>query len=296
MSENNGAIETGFNGKILVVDLSNGSISVENVAENLYREYLGGYGLGARFLWDRVPAGIDPLAPENMLGLLPGLLTGTPLFGQRWQAVCKSPLTGGWGDANCGGDFGGVLKLAGWDGVLFFGKSENPTYLLVEGEKVELRDASDLWGTGAIESEVELKARHGKRASVANIGQAGETLSLISGICNDHGRLAARSGVGAVMGSKNLKAIVVRGKQKPSVANPDAFKILQKLGPKTMKPTGMDEFGKYGTPGVCSSWQLYDTNQLIETLNAVTGWDTDMQEILEVGERRVNMMRAFNAR
>ncbi len=236
MSENNSAIETGFNGKILVVDLSNNSISVENISENLYREYLGGYGLGARFLWDRVPAGIDPLAPENMLGLLPGLLTGTPLFGQRWQAVCKSPLTGGWGDANCGGDFGGVLKLAGWDGVLFFGKSENPTYLLVEGEKVELRDASDLWGTGAIESEVELKARHGKRASVANIGQAGETLSLISGICNDHGRLAARSGVGAVMGSKNLKAVVAVSERKIISQTPETIKMLRANLDDMVKP------------------------------------------------------------
>ena len=255
MSENNGAVETGFNGKILVVDLSSGSISVENVAENLYREYLGGYGLGARFLWDRVPAGIDPLAPENMLGLLPGLLTGTPLFGQRWQAVCKSPLTGGWGDANCGGDFGGVLKLAGWDGVLFFGKSENPAYLLVEGEKVELRDASDLWGTGAIESEVELKARHGKRASVANIGQAGETLSLISGICNDHGRLAARSGVGAVMGSKNLKAVVAVSERKIISQTPETIKMLRANLDDMVKPL-KDFFSNFGTTGITAGSAL----------------------------------------
>jgi aldehyde:ferredoxin oxidoreductase len=255
MSENNSAMETGFNGKILVVDLSNGSISVENVSENLYREYLGGYGLGARFLWDRVPAGIDPLAPENMLGLLPGLLTGTPLFGQRWQAVCKSPLTGGWGDANCGGDFGGVLKLAGWDGVLFFGKSKNPTYLLVEGEKVELRDASDLWGTGAIENEVELKARHGKRASVANIGQAGETLSLISGICNDHGRLAARSGVGAVMGSKNLKAVVAVSERKIISQTPETIKMLRANLDDMVKPL-RDFFSNFGTTGITAGSAL----------------------------------------
>ncbi|HCU99733.1 MAG TPA: hypothetical protein DGL25_00905, partial [Dehalococcoidia bacterium] len=93
-SNGNGAVETGYNGKMLVVDLSSGEITVERPDESLYREYLGGYGIGARMLWDRVPAGIDPLAPENMLGMLPGLLTGTPLFGQRWQVVCKSPLTG----------------------------------------------------------------------------------------------------------------------------------------------------------------------------------------------------------
>ncbi|MCS7295389.1 MAG: aldehyde ferredoxin oxidoreductase, partial [Dehalococcoidia bacterium] len=166
--------ERAFNGKLLNVNLSTGEITVERPDESLYRRYLGGYGLGARLMWDRVPRGADPLGPENMLGMFPGLLTGTPLFGQRWQVVCKSPLTGGWGDANCGGDFGGVLKLAGWDGIMFFGKAEKPVYLLIENDKVELRDASDLWGQMAIDNEMELKARHGKKASVANIGPAGE--------------------------------------------------------------------------------------------------------------------------
>ena len=109
--------EKGYNGKMLNVNLTTGEITVEYPDESLYRQYLGGYGIGARMLWDRVPKGADPLGPENMLGMFAGLLTGTPLFGQRWQVVCKSPLTGGWGDANCGGDFGGVLKLAGPDPV-----------------------------------------------------------------------------------------------------------------------------------------------------------------------------------
>jgi aldehyde:ferredoxin oxidoreductase len=208
---------------MLNVNLTTGEITVEHPDESLYRQYLGGYGIGARMLWDRVPVGIDPLGPENMLGMFPGLLTGTPLFGQRWQVVCKSPLTGGWGDANCGGDFGGVLKLAGWDGIMFFGKSPNPVYLLIENDHAELRDASELWGTGAIENERVLKARHGKKASVANIGQAGEGLSLISGICNDHGRLAARSGVGAVMGSKNLKAVVAVTDRKIIAQTPETI-------------------------------------------------------------------------
>ena len=106
--------EKGYNGKMLNVNLTTGEVTVERPDDALYRQYLGGYGIGARMLWDRVPKGADALGPENMLGMFPGLLTGTPLFGQRWQVVCKSPLTGGWGDANCGGDFGGVQQ-SGFD-------------------------------------------------------------------------------------------------------------------------------------------------------------------------------------
>ncbi|MBA4179771.1 MAG: hypothetical protein C0506_04210 [Anaerolinea sp.] len=248
-------MEKGYTGKMLSVDLTSGEVTVERPPESLYRQYLGGYGIGARMLWDRVPAGAAPLGPENMLGMFAGLLTGTPLFGQRWQVVCKSPLTGGWGDANCGGDFGGVLKLAGWDGIMFFGKATTPKYLLIEGDKVELRDATDQWGTGAIENETFLKARHGKRASVANIGQAGESLSLISGVCNDHGRLAARSGVGAVMGSKNLKAVVAVAERKIISQTPETIKLLRENLDDFVKPL-KDFFHTFGTTGITTGSAL----------------------------------------
>lgn len=238
-----------FNGKMLNVNLSTGEITVEHPDESLYRRYLGGYGVGSRMLWDRVPAGADPLGPENMLGMFPGLLTGTPLFGQRWQVVCKSPLTGGWGDANCGGDFGGILKLAGWDGVMFFGKANRPTYLLIHEDKAELKDASDLWGQPAIDNEMALKERHGKKASVANIGPASEKLSLITGICNDHGRLAARSGVGAVMGSKNLKAVVVLSDRKVMSQTPETVKAVRTNLDQFVKPL-KDFFHNFGTTGI----------------------------------------------
>jgi len=248
-------MEKGFNGKMLAVNLTSGEVTVERPDESLYREYLGGYGIGARMLWDRVAPGVDALGPDNMLGMFAGLLTGTPLFGQRWQVVCKSPLTGGWGDANCGGDFGGVLKLAGWDGIMFFGKATTPKYLLIEGDKVQLLDASDQWGTGAIENETFLKAKHGKRASVANIGQAGETLSLISGVCNDHGRLAARSGVGAVMGSKNLKAVVAVAERKIISQTPETIKLLRANLDDFVKPL-KDFFHNFGTTGITSGSAL----------------------------------------
>ena len=249
-AETSGSVaERAFNGKMLNVNLTTGDITVERPDESLYREYLGGYGIGARMLWDRVPVGVDALGPDNMLGMFAGLLTGTPLFGQRWQVVCKSPLTGGWGDANCGGDFGGVLKLAGWDGIMFFGQATTPKYLLIEGDNVQLLNASDMWGTGAIENEMLLKARHGKRASVANIGQAGESQSLISGICNDHGRLAARSGVGAVMGSKNLKAVVAVAERKIISQTPETIKMLRANLDDMVKPL-KDFFHTFGTTGI----------------------------------------------
>lgn len=254
MADGNGG-EKGFNGKLLSVNLTTGAITVERPPESLYRQYIGGYGVGAKMLWERTPKGVDPLGPDNMLGFFPGLLTGTPLFGQRWQVVCKSPLTGGWGDANCGGDFGGLLKLAGWDGIMFFGKAAKPVYLLVEDEKVELRDAGDLWGTGAIESETALKARHGKKASVANIGQGGETMSLISGVCNDHGRLAARSGVGAVMGSKNLKAAVVLTGKKVIGQTPEIIQMVRGNLDEFAKPL-KDFFHTLGTTGISAQSAL----------------------------------------
>ncbi len=251
MADANAAVEKAFNGKMLNVNLTTGAITVERPPESLYRQYLGGYGIGARMLWDRVPKGADPLGPDNMLGMFAGLLTGTPLFGQRWQVVCKSPSTGGWGDANCGGDFGGQLKLAGWDGIMFFGKAAKPVYLLIDEDKAELKDASDLWGQGAIASEVELKNRHGKRASVANIGPSGEKLSYLSGVCNDHGRLAARSGVGAVMGAKNLKAVVALTDRRIIAQTTEINKMLRSNLDEFVKPL-RDFFHTFGTTGITS--------------------------------------------
>ncbi|MGI8553476.1 MAG: aldehyde ferredoxin oxidoreductase family protein [Dehalococcoidia bacterium] len=241
--------EKAFNGKILSVNLSSGEITPEEFPDEFYRKYIGGYGIGARLLLDRVPAGADPLGPENMLGFFPGLMTGTPLFGQRYQVVTKSPLTGGWGDANCGGNVGPYMKHAGWDGIMFFGQAATPVYLLVEDDKVEIRDAADLWGIDAIEAEKRLIDRHGKRASVALIGQAGEKLSLISGICNDHGRLAARSGVGAVMGSKRLKAVVCIPTRKIMHQDKPTLTMVQEGLKEFIKPTA-DFFRTYGTTGI----------------------------------------------
>ena len=244
----NGAL----NGKMLNVRLNAGVIEPEQIPEDMYRKYLGGYGIGSRLMFDRIPAGADPLGPENVLGLFPGLLTGTPFFGIRYQAVSKSPKTGGWGDANAGGDFGPYLKNAGWDGIMLYEKSPKPVYIYIEDDKVEIKDASDIWGMQAIDVEMKLKERHGKKASIACIGPAGEKLSLMAGICNERGRLAARSGLGAVMGSKNVKAIVVNSSKNIIGSSPEIMKQVRSSLDNFAKPI-TNFFRTYGTTGITNS-------------------------------------------
>ncbi len=217
----------GYMGKILWVDLGRGEMKDEVIPDEIYKKFLTGYGLGAKLLYDRVPPGADPMGPDNILGILSGVLTGTgALFSGRFEVVCKSPLTGGWGDANCGGYLSPAIKRAGYDGVFFQGVSEKPVYLLLTDEKAELKDASHVWGKDTVDTERLLKEENAdvKRAQVACVGPAAENKSLIAGVSNDGGRFAARSGVGAVMGSKRLKAIVVSGKAKVESSDSEGIK------------------------------------------------------------------------
>jgi len=205
----------GYMGRILTVDLSKGEFREEAIPDEIYEKYLSGLGLAAFLLYDRIPKGADPLGPENILGFVSGLLTGTgSLFAGRWMVAGKSPLTGTWGDANCGGSFSPAIKRCGYDGIFFEGASDRPVYLYVDSRKAELKDASHLWGKDTVETEELLQEKYGPGARIAVIGPAGEKLSLISGISNDKGRIAARSGLGAVMGSKKLKAMVLNGKKR----------------------------------------------------------------------------------
>ncbi len=216
-----------YMGKVLMVDLSSGTMTEESIPDDVYRQYLSGMGLGAYILYNRIPAGADPLGPENILGFCSGLLTGTgSLFSGRWTLVGKSPLTGGWGDANCGGTFSPAIKHCGYDAIFFKGISSKPVYLYVKNGKATLKDAADLWGKDAVETEEKLKKQYGEKAGVAVIGPAGEKVSLISGVCTDKGRIAARSGLGAVMGVKKLKAVVLDGVQRINVQDPEAMKRL----------------------------------------------------------------------
>ena len=241
----------GYIGRFLNVDLSRGELADELPAESLLRTFLGGYGLGARILYERMPTGADAMGPDNLLGFVTGPLTGTPaIMGSRYCAVAKSPLTGGWGDANSGGYFGPTLKFAGYDAVFVRGVSEQPVYLLIDGGKAELRPADDLWGLECHETEEALQTRHGSDLRVACIGPAGERLALFACIINDGGRAAGRSGLGAVMGSKRLKAVAVRGSHVPLVAHPDQVKDLRaRYLPGFKASDGAQIMRRYGTSG-----------------------------------------------
>jgi aldehyde:ferredoxin oxidoreductase len=218
----------GYMGKILFADLSKNELKDEVLDEKLCRQFIGGYGIGARVLFSRQRGGVDPLGPDNTLGILSGPFTGTPaLSGTRFTVVGKSPLTGSWGDANSGGYFGAYMKFAGYDGVFFTGISEKPVYLFINNGKPELRDAAHLWGKDTYQTEDTLKSELGKDVEVACIGPSGENLSLISAIMS-RSRTAARSGLGAVMGSKRLKAVVVKGNMKVPLADEKGTKELRR--------------------------------------------------------------------
>ena len=242
----------GYAGKIGFVNLSSGEIRQQELDEKLARDFIGGHGLGARILFENQKGRVDALGPENVLGFVTGPLTGTPVpTGSRYMAVCKSPLTGGWGDANSGGFFGPELKFAGWDAIFVSGIASKPSYLMVTDAGIAIRDASHLWGKDAVETEEALVGEIGDpKVRVACIGPASEKLSLISGICNDKGRYAGRSGVGAVMGSKRLKAVAVRGKGRVAVANSESVKKLNQEFSKKMREVAfVQTLMKYGTCG-----------------------------------------------
>jgi aldehyde:ferredoxin oxidoreductase len=236
MPENHVDPGRGYWGRILHVDLDKGTHGFEHLEDAFYRKYMGGLGLGARVLWDRMQPDCDPLGPDNILGFTTGLLTDTgALFMGRYNLVGKSPSTGGWGDANSGGYFAPALKRCGVDAVFFNGMSARPVYLFMDDERVEIKDASDLWGKDTSLTEALLRARHGKRARVACIGPGGERLSYMAGVCNDGGRIAARCGLGAVMGSKRLKAVVAAGTKKTGVRDRERIKTLSRTFRKRLE-------------------------------------------------------------
>lgn len=240
----------GYMGKVLFVDLSKGETKEETPDEKLYRDFVGGYGLGARIIYGRQGGGVDPLGPENNIGFVTGPLTGVRgMAGSRFTVVGKSALTGGWGDANCGGYFGPYLKFSGYDAVFFNGVSPKPVYLFINDGKAELRDASHFWGKDSRETEELLKSELHKNVAVACIGPAGEKLSLISCVMHDIGCAAARSGLGAVMGSKKLKAVAAMGTK--DVPLPDKEKVAELSKGYLGQLSGdyYERFKKWGTCG-----------------------------------------------
>jgi aldehyde:ferredoxin oxidoreductase len=246
----------GYVGKLLFVDLTKGTLQEKPLSEELARNFIGGYGIGARLLYDMMKPGVDPLGPQNILGFISGPLNGTgAFFGGRYTVVCKSPVTGGWNDANSGGFFGPELKRAGFDGIFISGASDKPVYLFVKDGKAEIRDAKRFWGKDCVETEDALIRETGEtKLRAAVIGPAGEKKSLMACIINDKHRAAGRGGCGAVMGSKSLKAIAVRGTGKISVAHPEKVKEINASILDFMKNGPAIElvkvFNTYGTGGM----------------------------------------------
>ena len=214
----------GLGGEILWVDMTKGKVEKKPVDEELLNKYLPGAGYLSKVLYDMIPAGTDPLGEKNVLGIATGTLTGS-MFPQasRHVVAALSPLTGVWGESHAAGFFGAELKFAGYDAIMFTGASKDPLYLHIEDSKAELLDASHLWGKDVFETDDILRKGKNRKYRTLSIGQAGENLVRFSAVMNDRDRASARSGLGAVMGSKKIKAISVHGTGKLDVADPKNY-------------------------------------------------------------------------
>ena len=253
----------GYNGRILRVNLSEKKWTTEEPPEDFYRRYFGGEGLVGYFLLKEVPMGVEPLGPDNKLIFAAGPLTGVPVGGcGRHSVGGKSPLTGGFGEAEAGGYWGAELKMAGFDAIIVEGKAEKPVYLFVRDGEIEIRDARHLWGLKTLECEQAIRGELGDSGiRVAQIGPAGENQVRFACISNDLDAFAGRTGMGAVMGSKNLKAVACRGRQRLSLAEPEAVKEIGR-------------WIKDNVPIATKTLQEFGTSRVIPGLNQAGGLPT----------------------
>jgi aldehyde:ferredoxin oxidoreductase len=260
-------MNNGFTGKILRVNLSKEKISSETLEENFYRQYFGGRGLISYFLLNELKTGIDPLSPDNLLIFACGPVTGAPFSGSGRNSIgAKSPLTGAYGEAEAGGYWGAELRRAGFDAIIFEGKVSKPIYLWVHDQQPELRDASNIWGLEIKKAQETIQSElRDKRVKVAQIGPGGEKLVRYACVINDMNHVAGRCGIGAVMGSKNLKAVAVKGSGNVKVSKP---KRLRKL----------------------AKWMTTNVDKVAHTLHTYgTGADMDVSE--EMGNLPVRNFR-----
>ncbi len=245
----------GYAGRYLRVDLTAGTIRTLPLPVDWAETFLGGNGIGTKILWDEVPPAVDPLGPENKLIVATGPLCGGLMpNASRLEFIAKSPLTGVYGDANAGGHFGPELKFAGYDLIVFEGRAASPVYLFIRDDRVELRDAAALWGLGGFEAERQIQRQGGDpEIKTAVIGQAGEHQVRFAAIMVSHGRHAARSGLGAVMGSKNVKAIAVRGTRGLQVADVEGHRALsQRMHTQIRANAFFPGVHRFGTAGLVS--------------------------------------------
>ena len=242
-------MQYGYMGKILKIDMRTEKVSEILLADEDIESYIGGSGFGARLLYMMTEGKTEPLSPDNPLIFMTGPLTGTKAFSSnRFEVVTRSPLTGIYIESDCGGHWGGMLKRCGWDGIVITGKSTRPAYLWLSENEVEIRDAGKLWGMDTFQTQGDLKKETVSEAEIVCIGPAGENLVLLASIMTDgvHGRAAGRGGVGAVMGSKNLKAIAVWGRKKVNIADRKGLNKFVKIRAKNMLE-GAKVLTDYGT-------------------------------------------------
>lgn len=245
----------GYGGSILRVNLTTGKITKEPTPRALARDFVGGRGFGAYYLFTEVPPGADPLGPDNKLIISSGPFSGLLIPGAgKCDFTTKSPLTGGYASASLGGLFTAEMKYAGLDSIILEGLSAKPVYLFIDDQKIELRDATRLWGRGTVALEKEFKDKYGEEFQVAVIGPGGENLVPYASINHDYGRQAGRGGVGTVMGAKKVKAIVLRGTQQIGVADLQGYRQAGMALFKACKEAGMlKEWQTYGTT-IVTSW------------------------------------------
>jgi len=244
----------GYGGRILRVNLTNGTVTKEPTPPDVAHDFIGGRGFGIYFLLKEVPKGADPLGPENKLIISSGPISGMMIpGGGKCDWTTKAPLTGGYASASMGGHFTAEMRYAGLDSIILEGISPKPVYLFIDDDKIELRDASDLWGKATFTVEKQFKEKLGEEFQVAVIGVGGENLVPYACINHDYGRQAGRGGVGAVMGSKKVKAIVVHGTKSIPVADMDAYRKAGMALYKACKDSeGLKDWTRYGTTIVVS--------------------------------------------
>jgi len=248
---------------LLCINLTTGSTTTNPIPQSILCKFMGGKGLAAHYLYKENPPGCDPLSPDNLFAIMNGALTGAPATNCVNFSVCaKSPLTGTWNDSHCNGWWGTELRCAGYMGIIISGQSEYPVYINIVDDRVEILDANDLWGVDTFSTQAVLKKRHStdREARVLTIGTAGELMAKLAGIFAEN-RTAARGGLGAVMGSKHLKAVVVSGHGKFEIADPEAFRDIRKIiNGKVRTSTGVENLRKMGT------------SELVEIVNETGGW------------------------
>jgi len=268
----------GYGGKILRVNLSNDKISTEPLSDKLIKGYIGGRGFAARILYDELKPGIDPLGPDNKVVVASGPLSGLFLpAGGKLTFASKSPATNSYGDSNVGGHLAAEIKYAGYDVIIIEGASSKPVYLYINNDKIEIRDAKSYWGKGSITTEEMMKKELGREFEIATIGPAGENKVKFACVSHDFGRQAGRTGIGAVMGSKNLKAIAVRGTKSLKVHNPERLlEVGKKAFADCIKHPALKVWLEQGTASVVN-WSNQQGS--FPTRNFQSGFFKDYEKI-----------------